>query len=150
VVNADSVKGGIYHTFAVDGLHGQNGIPNLVLDKVLTAVDDIAKNQAAETFGGHYTDASTNSSITFDTDPTETGLLVTSWISNGVDVLGWIEGLQSKLVYRIVPNQLASGSQVGFTSFYWSRAPPPPNDIWYWTCPGWVVSGLKLSAMPCG
>ncbi|KAK5172736.1 uncharacterized protein LTR77_002856 [Saxophila tyrrhenica] len=170
------VKGGdwgVYHTFfalvptydigftvltaddvgaAVDGLHDPStGIPNIVIDKVLAAVDDIAKEQALRNFGGHYADTSSNSSLTLDTDATDTGLLVTSWISNGADLYEWLGKLQPKLVYRIMPNQLPAGNdKVAFTSFYWSRA-PPVNGTWYWECPTWIdVDEVTLGNVPLG
>jgi len=133
--------GGVYHTFfalvptysigfsiftaddeggAGDGLHDEAGIANVVMDKLLTALDNIAKKQTLARFGGQYTLPSSNSSITIGSDSTNTGLLVTAWVNNGVDLWGWLDSVQPNLVLRIMPNQLNAGeNKVAFTSFYW-------------------------------
>lgn len=61
------------------------------------------------------------------------------------------QDLQPNLDFRILPNQLNTGNQIGFTSFYQSAMPPPKNGTFFWNCPGWVdVDELTFGNIPLG
>ena len=129
------------------------GIPNFLFNTVLHVVDDIAKEQAARNFGGHYT--SNKSSLILSSSGEFPGLTVTHWSSNGVNMLAALEGLPlvgtPNITYRIMPNGLYSGSKIGFTSFYESATLPVPDDEWYWPCQGWIfVDQLTYGNVPLG
>lgn len=131
------------------------GIPDFLFSTMLPVIDDIAKEQAARNFAGHYTSSQGNSSLTLSTSGPYPGLSVTHWSSNGVDMLAAIQDLPQvgtpNITWRIMPNQLYSGDKVGFTSFYDSATPPVPDGEWYWPCQGWVfVDDLTYGNVPLG
>ena len=128
-----------------------NGIPNIVGNLMLPALDDVAKKQAICDFAGHYTSNTGNSSMKIAVSDARPGLEVTQWISNSVDLLEVLTATTPNLVYRIVPNHLFSGDKVGFTSFYQSATPPVGKDIWYGPCQGWVeVDEWMYANIPLG
>ena len=63
---------------------------------LLPAMQDAARNQADAIYGGSYKAdiGSLNSSIAFSTDPARPGIGVTSWISNGTDMMRVAVGIQ--------------------------------------------------------
>jgi len=95
-----------------------------VAASVFPAVEDTARAQAQETFGGTYTSAVAGlaSNITFATRPDQPRLVVESWYSNGTDFLlaiAGVEGATAGVDVRLVPSglvqQLSSNTQrVGF------------------------------------
>ena len=89
-----------------------NGIPNIVGNLMLPALDDVAKKQAICDFAGHYTSNTGNSSMKIAVSDARPGLEVTQWISNSVDLLEVLTATTPNLVYRIVPNHLFSGDKV--------------------------------------
>jgi hypothetical protein len=131
------------------------GIPDFLFSTMLPIIDDIAKEQAARNFAGRYSSSQGNSSLVLSTSAQFPGLTVTHWSSNGVNMLAALESVPEigtpNITYRIVPNQLYSGSKVGFTSFYESATPPVPDGEWYWPCQGWVyVDDLTYANVPLG
>ena len=128
--------------------------PKVLFDAILPVLDEVAQDQAASNFAGHYASNQANSSLTITTSGVESGLKVTQWISNGVDILGeLIEPQIPNLVFRIIPNQLYGDddSRVGFTSFYESATPPPANNDPVFTCIGWFdVDELLNGNIPLG
>lgn len=122
-----------------------------ILPTILPVLDEIAKTQAASNFGGTYVDSGSNSSITITTDSANSGLHVTSWISNGVNVLKVIALEQPSPVYRLQPNQIDYGkNKIGFTSFYTTSSPPNPSTGLV-RCNGWdSVDATTDGSIPLG
>jgi len=61
----------------------------LIVRTILPAIEVAARDEATAAYAGNYAspDASLNSSVTFATDPSHPGLRVSSWISNGTNML---------------------------------------------------------------
>ncbi|KAJ5176200.1 uncharacterized protein N7482_002077 [Penicillium canariense] len=98
---------------------------DLISAALLPALKASAKNQAAQRFAGNYaaTDG-TNSSISITTDAGP-GLLVTSWVNNGTDLIQSLMTLQhisdpSIFSIRLYPTGLESPGRISF------RALMPP------------------------
>lgn len=87
----------------------------------LPALEDVARQQATADFSGTYGSTVHNSSLTIVTDA-EPGLKISSWISEGVDVLKTMRRTLSALDeppdvdFRLYPNLLYSNSHVGFAA----------------------------------
>ncbi|CZR51197.1 uncharacterized protein PAC_01072 [Phialocephala subalpina] len=64
-------------------------IAGLVQDAVFQSIEDSARSEASTNYAGTYTSSSTtlNSTVTISLDPSFPGLGVTTWISNGTDML---------------------------------------------------------------
>ena len=126
--------------------------PNILADTILPAIDDIARDQAESRFAGHYAAPHGNSSVTVTTTGSDSGLKVTQWINNGVDVFNFLKTFVPNIVFRLQPNQLgADDSKIGFTSYYSSSTPPPANGSFLFSCPGWFgVDELTYGNIPLG
>ena len=126
-------------------------LPLVLGETVLPIIDQIAKEQAAKNFAGHYTSKETNSSLTLSTGGNQTGLKVTQMTNNGVDVYEFFESLRPSMVWRLQPNQLNYGdAKVGFTS-YQTSATPPSLDATLLACSGWFgVDELTYGNIPVG
>ena len=76
-------------------------------------------------------------------------LRITQWTNNGSDILNDLfEAISPGIDFRLVPNQLYSGSKKGFTGFYQS---PAPNRLFYGSCFNWVdVDELTYGSVPLG
>ena len=127
-------------------------LPNILVDAVLPVLDEIAQDQAASNFAGTYESEQSNSSVTISTGGLNTGLRVTAWTSQGVNLLNELTALFGDFVWRIVPNQLHVGNgKVSFTSYYAVPEGPPVNGTFFWTCPGWVdVDEITYGNVPLG
>lgn len=115
-------------------------LPFTLADTILPVLDEIAKDQAEANFGGHYSNAETNSSLRLSTDGSQSGLKVTQLISNGVDLFAFFDSAFPNLVWRLLPNGLNVGEgKIGFTSFQSSAVPTnstqEPSIL---DCPGWL------------
>ena len=122
-------------------------LPAAILDAVLPVIDDIARMQASTNFAGTYASSATNSSLTLKASESG-GLKVTAWVSNGVDLFANLFG---NINYRIVPNGLYEGNQVGFTSYYQSASSGPANNNWLLACQGWfAVDEITFGNIPLG
>ncbi|KAK3686354.1 hypothetical protein LTR37_019897 [Vermiconidia calcicola] len=130
----------------------REAVPAFLTDNFLPVLDEIAEDQATANFAGRYASSEANSSMTVSTTSSRPGLMVTQWINNGVDLLGFLDTVFPNMSYRIVPNQLYSGDRIGFTSFYQAAAAPPDDEgIWLFNCPGWfAVDALTFGNIPVG
>ncbi len=54
---------------------------------MVPAMEQSAREEAEATYGGSYKSSTINSSIVLATDPNKPGIGITSWISNGTDML---------------------------------------------------------------
>ena len=118
---------------------------SLVIDEIMPALEDIAREQAQQNIRGTYKAKDLNSSVTFETD-SDPGIKITEWISNGTDLLkiAAVDMYGASLKhfdFRIYPNLLYTGDKVGFTGSLWSipmhYKPGVFSDPCYsWTGPG--------------
>lgn len=121
----------------------RNVLPPVIFNGLLPVLDEIARTQASTNFAGTYTSNSSNSSLTLAAVSGQ-GLQVTSWVNNGISLLGHndslFDDLYSDVQYTILPNQLyhSSTGKVGFTSYYQQPSPPETQDNWLYYCSGWV------------
>jgi hypothetical protein len=56
-------------------------------DSILPAVQQAIREEAQENYAGNYSSSALNSSVVFTTDATKPGLGISSWISNGTDMM---------------------------------------------------------------
>lgn len=122
----------------------RDAIAAAILEGLPAVVDVIANAQAKTNFAGTYVSTATNSSLTIDVN--SNGLVVTAWVNEGVDIFKEILAQVVKpggIDYRIVPNGLYEGDQVGFTSFYQNTVavPSPLLDCLGWLLVDWLTLG---------
>lgn len=63
------------------------GIADLFGNTIMPAMEQTAREEAQSTYGGTYKSKTLNSSIVFSTDVNRPGIGISSWISNGTDML---------------------------------------------------------------
>ena len=126
--------------------------PNEIFAVILPVLDRIAKEQALSNFAGSYIDPKTNSSVVVGTDSQNSGLLITSWFSKGVDLLGLLALTTKNIVLRLQPNQIPYGDgKIGFTSYYSSATPPLNRSEGFFQCAGWFdVDEFTYGNIPLG
>lgn len=94
-----------------------SAIADLVADRLLPALAAQAAREAVHAYAGRYSTTSTsssgsgavvtNSSLTLAVNTTATappGLVITSWFSNGTDVLPWLARVLGRGPFRLVPS----------------------------------------------
>lgn len=126
--------------------------PNTLAPILLEAAEKIGREQANRNFAGHYASASSNTSVTIETDYLP-GLKLTQYISNGTDLISTIFALFGKGVdFRLVPNHLYNGKeQVGFTGVYAPPLPPVANGTFYYPCQTWLdIDDFTYGSVPLG
>ncbi|KGO73644.1 Beta-lactamase-like protein [Penicillium italicum] len=103
-----------------------SAIGEMVADIMLPALDEVARNQALERFGGTYalTSGSSNFSITITADD-EAGLVVSEWTNNSVDMIKSLMGLQgvtdrSAISIRLQPSGLETPGRISFLAVIYS------------------------------
>lgn len=126
-------------------------LPNVIVDKLLPALEDIAKQQAARNFAGHYFSSKSNTSVTITTDDWP-ALKVTRYVANGIDILTSVFALfGDDIDFRLVPSHLYKGKYVGFTGVYQPPAAPAPADEFYWPCVTWLdIDDFTYASVPLG
>jgi hypothetical protein len=101
-------------------------IIDMVANMVLPELEIIAREQSNASFAGYYSSTQVNSSITIVVDD-KPGLLVTQWVSNSTDLLQNYKmiagGSDSTIEYRLQPNGLYTGCQVGFSGLWVPTSP---------------------------
>lgn len=170
----DSFQGGVYSTLfalipqydfgmtlltatnpgTLAGSTVRTDFPNEIFPVILPALDNIARSQAKANYGGTYIDTKTNSSLTISTEPSNSGLIVTQWINNGVNALGLLAITTPDIVLRLQPNQIDYGAnKVGFTSYYATATAPSADSgkIDFIKCDGWFdVDEFNYGNIPIG
>lgn len=132
-------------------------ISEMVADILLPTLDNIAKNQALERFGGTYalTSDTSNSSITITADDGP-GLKVEEWISNSTDMYETLMMLEkvtdrSAISIRLQPNGLQTSGRIGFSAVIYALPIPPDSGPILGSCFSWLViesfiyAGIGLS-----
>lgn len=126
-----------------------DNLPNTIIEHLLPALEEITKQQAHRNFAGHYTSDSVNSSVTIETDDWP-ALHVTQYIANDVDLLSSVFG-GDEVDFRLVPNKIYSGRNVGFTAVYQMPTEPLPEGEFYWPCESWLdIDDFTYASVPLG
>ena len=120
-------------------------IGEMVSDIMLPALDEVARNQAFERFGGTYalTRDSSNSSITITADDGP-GLVVSEWISNSVDMIGSLMTLQgvtdrSAIGIRLQPSGLETPGRISFLAVIYSLPISEDAGPFIGSCFSWIL-----------
>ncbi|CAG8904519.1 unnamed protein product [Penicillium egyptiacum] len=120
-------------------------IGEIVADIVLPALDEVARSQALERFGGTYalTSGSSNSSITITADD-EAGLVVSVWTSNSVDMIESLMALQgvtdrSAISIRLQPSGLATPGRISFLAVIYTIDAPEDAGPIVGSCFSWIL-----------
>ncbi|KAI1357944.1 beta-lactamase/transpeptidase-like protein [Xylaria arbuscula] len=136
----------------------------------LPTLQAIARFQANATYAGTYTNPDMNSSLTisvdFDNNSTRPGLGLTSWISNGVNMMGLSVALASNISsdyfasmqpsIRLYPTGLwdplpspSTGKRVGFKATFEDLSSAPVSNPYTTDCATWVsLSGIAYGSQP--
>ncbi|KAI1750270.1 beta-lactamase/transpeptidase-like protein [Xylaria castorea] len=96
-----------------------------IVTTLLPAIEDASKTQAGSNFGGKYSDATTNSSLTLSLDDGP-GFAVSNWTVRGVDIVanyGSFGALSSSptdlpVRVRLYPTNLSSGSETAWRTYF--------------------------------
>ena len=121
-----------------------------VTASIFPALENTARAQAQQTFGGTYntsTAAGLASNITFSTKPGQPGLVVESWYSNGTDflqVIAEMEGATTEVDVRLYPTGLvqqtsSNTKRIGFRAVFESTDTAPDGGIFSPDCTTWVT-----------
>lgn len=96
-------------------------VSDVIAATMLPGLQEAASQQANETFAGYYVSEDGSSSLYIEVDD-QPGLRVVNWTNNGTNFLNELSGVSgsddSYVDFRIQPNQLYSGNQVGFTGVW--------------------------------
>ncbi|CAI7631380.1 unnamed protein product [Penicillium glandicola] len=137
---------GITVLVAGDNSHAMTSkISEMVSDIMLPALDEVARNQALERFGGIYelTSGSSNSSITIIADD-GAGLIVSEWTSNSVDMIQTLMGLQkitdrSAISIRLQPNGLETPGRISFSAVIYTLPVSEDAGPLVGSCFSWIL-----------
>jgi hypothetical protein len=107
----------------------------VVADKMVPALATQAAAEAAHNFAGLYTASDQNSTLTLSVDTSGTsapGLVISSWISNGTDVLSWLGRLSGAGPYRLVssitPTKISTAGNTRKVAFRMVNAVDAPSS----------------------
>jgi hypothetical protein len=121
-------------------------ISEMVADAMLPTLDDIARNQALERFGGTYALASNDTSISYITITADDGpgLKVEDWISNSVDMFETLMALQkvtdrSSISIRLQPSGLQTSDRIGFSAVIYMLPVQPDSGPIVGSCSSWLL-----------
>lgn len=163
---------GLYHTVlaivpdydvgfavAVAGTGEHLWLDNLLADALLPALEGAAREQADAAYAGTYTaEEGVNSSIVLNTDPQLPGLGISSWVSNGTDMLASFAALIATLspsangtaplppsALRLYPTNVeretGDGMEVAWRMSLDQQAGTAPTGP-FSTCSSWVTVDL--------
>ncbi|KAJ5375112.1 Beta-lactamase-like protein [Penicillium concentricum] len=120
-------------------------ISEMVSDIILPTLDDVARNQALERFGGTYalTEGSSNSSITITADD-GAGLVVSSWTSDSADMIETIMRLQqvndrSAISIRLQPSGLETPGRISFLAVIYHLTVSEDAGPLVGSCFSWIL-----------
>lgn len=125
-------------------------VGQLLVDRVLPDVIKAARSEASHNYAGTYSSSNPalNSSITLMTIPSELGLSVSSWISNGTDMLAVSAELVlrspgSEVAITLYPTNLKASvsdgdSQIEFRAVFEDPTVANPGGLFTSKCQSWV------------
>ena len=119
-------------------------LSNLLSDTLIPAAEVVAREEASAAYAGTYTSADTalNSSITLALDDSKPGIGVTSWISNGTNMLtpsSFVPGSSVRL-YPTGLSQAVEGStdvEMGFRAVFENLASDGVGGTFTTSCQTW-------------
>lgn len=127
-----------------------SAIGEMVADVMLPALDEVARNQALERFGGTYAlvSGSSNFSITITADD-GAGLVVSEWTSDSVDMIKSLMGLQgvtdrSKISIRLQPSGLETPGRISFLAVIYSLDVSEEAGPLVGSCLSWILLGSMV------
>lgn len=131
---------------AGDNSHAMTStIGDMVADIMLPALDEVAKDQALERFGGTYAlmSSSSNFSITLTADE-GAGLVVSAWTSNSVDMIETLMTLQgvtdgSPISIRLQPSGLETPGRISFLAVIYSLSVSEDAGPIVGSCFSWML-----------
>lgn len=120
-------------------------IAEVVADIMLPALDEVAKGQALERFGGTYalTSGSSNFSITITADDGP-GLVVSAWTSSSVDMIESLMTLQgvtdrSAMSIRLQPSGLETPGRISFLAVIYTLDVSEDAGPLVGSCLSWML-----------
>jgi hypothetical protein len=125
-------------------------IAEMLSNTFVPAVIDAAREEANVNYAGTYTnsDTSVNSSLTLTTKTSQLGLSITSWISNGTDMLAVSADLVlstpgSDIMITLYPTGLKTlcsngESRLAFRAIFEDPRVKNPGRIFTNTCQSWI------------
>jgi hypothetical protein len=132
---------------------GDHALSNWVLadtlgNSILPAVQQAVREEAQAKYAGNYSSSALNSSITFTTDSSKPGLGITSWISNGTDMMAvsnylLTSSISANFSARLYPTELqvtaADGSkQVVLKAIFEDLATQAKDSRFTAGCGTWI------------
>ncbi|KAE8451681.1 hypothetical protein EG329_003138 [Mollisiaceae sp. DMI_Dod_QoI] len=132
-------------------------VADILGNAILPALEQTAREEAQSTYGGTYKSSTLNSSIVFSTDPSRPGIGISSWISNGTDMLLVANGLSMNYISpnfsaRLYPTDLevvnADGSkQTAMKAVFEDLSGTAQDGMFSATCGSWIdPTGLVYGA----
>ncbi|KAH8793719.1 beta-lactamase/transpeptidase-like protein [Hyaloscypha sp. PMI_1271] len=104
---------GIGFSLLVAGDHALNNwvLADTLGSSILPAVQQAVRAEAQANYAGNHSNSELNSSVTFTTDASKPGLGITSWISNGTDMMAisnylLTSSISAKFSARLYPTDL--------------------------------------------
>lgn len=116
-------------------------VAETIADIFLPSVEDAARSAADYTFSGTYTNSTSNSSVTLTTNPELPGIGLTSWISNGVNVLASEIAESSASLYPTgLKKMTADGETVmGFRAVFEDTLETQVGGVFSQACVSWEM-----------
>ncbi|KUJ16559.1 beta-lactamase/transpeptidase-like protein [Mollisia scopiformis] len=142
---------------AGDGALSNWEIADIFGNAIVPAMEQTAREEAQSTYGGTYQSSTLNSSIVLATDPNRPGIGISSWISNGTDMLLVANLLSDNYVSknfsaRLYPTDLqvvnADGSkQLSMKAVFEDLSNTLQDSMFLATCGTWIdPTGLVYGA----
>jgi len=123
-------------------------LADIIGNVIVPAAEQAARDQATQLYAGKYSSSSVNSSVTLTTDSSKPGLGISSWISNGTDMMAianeLLEGtVSSSFGIRLYPTDFqvvaADGSkQVAFKAIMEDLATQLVDNMFTAACGTWI------------
>lgn len=140
---------------------------DLLGQSLIPAYDAVARDEADRQFSGTYVqrdgvNVTRNSSISISTSPNKPGLGISTWFSNGIDMLSMALVLQSgmpasslkkpeaRMYYTLLDSKTANGTRQAFKAVFEDTGiPAVGQQLWSTDCGSWVgVTGVTYGSMP--
>jgi hypothetical protein len=141
---------GIGFSVLVAGDHALNNwvLADTLGNSILPAVQQAVREEAQANYAGKYSSSELNSSVTFTTDASKPGLGITSWISNGTDMMAvsnylLTSSISANFSARLYPTDsqvtAADGNkQVGLKAIFEDLANQAKDSMFTAGCGTWI------------
>ncbi|PSN59610.1 beta-lactamase/transpeptidase-like protein [Corynespora cassiicola Philippines] len=138
---------------ATAGGAGRSWLPSYIAEIMFPAFEETARQQADAAYAGTFAATNgLNSSITFATEPGKPGLGVTSWISNGTDVVATFGEINGDPNFgadgmRLYPSEFSTKGADGTTNVAWKLNIYPDESGLrgpFAACATWLAADMWL------